>query len=208
MVCCISLEKLNCAWSFISAIGTVGLAVVGFCGLRSLRLWRRQKQEEVKAEWASKLLKDINFCESKTQEWLRYIFPFVYSRRSQANLEKLALLVADKEKKAFLDLMQNDPYELTNYLNQTDEILRVLEALRVDGEYINENISTLAEGLIKFVNNIKHNLFLHHFINSSKDQKISSFNVLSKASDNFKSNFDKDIKSVKGELKKYIFYQR
>lgn len=184
--------------SILSGIGTLSLTALALA-------WAWQKRIEKKSDIAEYALDNLYVFSEEIRSWLEFANSWiVYSRHSEGNIQKLNSL-PENEKNEFITLLNNDPYEASNYYKRGIEIVKILKAItyrskRLFDETIDEKFNELNERAQKLPNK----LMAVHFNPHPKEIKIAAKEYLQ---DSFEV-IEKDCLAVHDLLLDYLMFKR
>lgn len=108
--------------SILSGIGTMVLTALALA-------WTWKKRIEKKSDIAEYDLDNLYVFSEEVGNWLKFANScIVYSRHSEENIQKLNSL-SENEKREFVTVLNNDPYEANNYYKRGIEIVKILKAV-------------------------------------------------------------------------------
>lgn len=167
--------------SFLSGIGTILLLLLAL-------IWVFQKRAEKKSDVAEYAMDNLYIFLDAIETWLTFANSWiVYSRDSEANTLKRDTL-PEKEKKEFIEYLNNDKYELNNYCKSGNEIIKVLPAIiyrvkRLSDPIIDEKLQKLHGHARK----LPYKLSNAHFVilppkdkEAAKEYLRNAFNIIKK----------------------------
>ncbi|MGB8467645.1 MAG: hypothetical protein WCE21_01450 [Candidatus Babeliales bacterium] len=190
--------------TFLGGIGTLVLSFVAIFGARSIFLWKRQKQLEAKNKKAEEILIILNDYSEIFNGLLSNVFQ-VYSKDSVTNVQKIDELAIDK-KELFFQSMQNDPMELGNYYKRLSGLLKGLGSLKIISKTINRDIPEQIVLWENFIKEIRYNLTIKNFINSTTEQITNASTFLSSASTTGKDEMNKNIDTIREKLEAFLYF--
>jgi hypothetical protein len=178
-------SKASNLGTFIGGMGTFILGVASCFGVGSFDESMKQKKMEKRSDIAEEALNRLDILKKDFDEWCpRADSWFVYSRRSTENVQQLNALDSDKQKE-FLNTLDNDPDEVSNYIKRGDAILNELRGIKnkvirlSDLDLINE-INELISEIEKIIKRVTYGVSLKHFPVANASMKAQAVEILQK----------------------------
>lgn len=195
-------------WTCSSDSGNLGSLLSGIGTLLFLLLafkWVSQKRAEKKSEIAEYALNNLYVFLDEIKTWLMFADSrFVYSRHSEGNIQKLAIL-PEKEKKEFIECLNNDKYEVHNYCKLGVEVIKILHQIVYRAKRLSDaQIDGKLKELEKFTRELPNQLFNAHFLPNPPESKEKSEKYIRTASE----RIEKDCSSVHDLLIDHLMFRK
>ncbi len=195
-----STEAANFAMVLLAIFAVVAF----FYGPYLIRRWRAEKSAEKMSDIAEYGLNNLHVFLDEIKNWIIFGESFVYSKNSQANIQKKEML-PEKEKKEFIESLNNDPLEVNNYCKSGIKIVKILREIiyrvkRLSNPQIDETLQSLE----KYTSQLPTQLFNAHSSTSPLESKEKSIEYLRSAP----SKIEKDCSLIHDMLIDYLMFRK